>query len=539
MERVFFPPMRLRPVLLLPILTLCFTSSGFAFLDIFKKDLDKVPETAELRAEEAAAKVMVTEALEYETAGKTDKAFSAYRSVVKKFPETTSAAISQYKVGAIQKSRGDYVKAFDSYQTFIDNYKQSSAFSSAIASQFEIAQASQSGDHKEKFMGITRMVQRSEVLKMYGKVIENAPYSEYAPQSQFAIGEVLEDEDKGAEAALAYKKVVASYPKSKLAADAQFRIAEIGRMAVEDGSRNMANVDSSRRAYEDLVIGFDNDERAEEAKTRMVQFDELEAQKAFDVGRFYEKQKKYKSAELYYRRVAQSTGTTAAAEAQERLAIVQEKISEAPPEASARPVASGAAKIKEAIPRPKLGSRIFGRKKRAEAEAEEARLAAIEGDRPAPAVTASSPPAPGRTAIPSSSAASRPSVASAAPRVPKTSKRKDYVGPSKPSLGLAKKENRMRMDMSQLKNLPLGNLPLDNVAGLDKKDLQKGLKKITENLPEDIPAKLEKMPKDLSDLVIPPDIDEEDAIGKLDPSPEDGDDGEDSLIIPAPPEDDE
>ena len=270
-----------------------------------------------MREQEATAKLMVTEAMEFEAAGKQEKAFDIYRAVVKKYPVTTSAAMSQYKIGAIRKSRGEYVKAFESYQIFVDDYKQSSAFSAAIASQYEIAKASQTGEHKEKFIGISRKVQRSEVLNMYNKVIENAPYSEYAPQAQFAIGQVLEEDGKGAEATAAYKKVVASYPKSKLAADSQFRIAEIGRMAVEGGSRNLANVDSSRRAYEDLVIGFGDDARKEEARNRVVQFNELEAKKAFDVGRFYEKQKKYKSAALYYRRVAQSTGTTAAAEAQE------------------------------------------------------------------------------------------------------------------------------------------------------------------------------------------------------------------------------
>ena len=98
---------------------LVLSGTGYAGLfDVFKKDLDKVPETDELRRSEAAAQTLVTEALEYESAGKTDKAFDIYRGVVKKYPLTTAAAMSQYKVGAIQKANGDWVKAFESFQTF-------------------------------------------------------------------------------------------------------------------------------------------------------------------------------------------------------------------------------------------------------------------------------------------------------------------------------------------------------------------------------------------------------------------------------------
>ena len=386
--------MRKLSVLIFTLVGVALTSPSYAFLDIFKKDLEKVPETAEMRAQEAAAKAKVTQAMELEAAGKTDKAFDIYRGVVKKFPITTSAAMSQYKVGAIQKSRGDYTKAFESFQKFVDDYKQSSAFDAAVASQFEIAKASQTGEHKEKFIGISRKVQRSEVLEMYQSVIKNAPYSEYAPQAQYAIGEVLEKDKKNQEAVAAYRKVVALYPRTALAADAQFRIGELGAKAIESGSRNIANVDSSRRAYEDLLLGYENDARAEEARSRVVQFNELEAQKAFEIGRFYEKQKKYKSAALYYRRVSQSAGTSAAESAKERLSIVQAKIADQPVRETERPAASvrdSVEKVKR--DRPRLGGRLFGRKKRAEREAEEAaRLAASNPPPAAPSATTGAKP---------------------------------------------------------------------------------------------------------------------------------------------------
>ena len=552
--------------LMFALLSLSLTGTSSAFLEFFKKDLDKVPETEEMRARESAAQAKLQEAVELEANGRTDKAFDIYRGVVKKYPLTTSAAMGQYKVGVIQKDRGEYIKAFDSFQKFVDDYKQSSAFDAAVASQYEIAKASQTGEHKETFIGIRRKVQRSEVLEMYRSVIKNAPYSDYAPQAQYAIGEVLEEDGKSAEAAAAYQKVVASYPKTSLAADAQFRIGEIGSQAIEKGSENIANVDSSRRAFEELLIGYDNDDRRAEAESRVKQFNELEAKKALEIGQFYEKQKKYKSAELYYRRVSQSTGTSAAIEAAERLAEVRAKMGDELAAPAAEPsgfrpaaaVGGAATKIREAIPRPKLGSRLFGRKKRAEKEAEEAaRMAAAEQQAaeevaaatpPQPSPAAASAPAPAPEPVAVSKPVSKPSTSSQVAKVnpgsTKLTNRKGYLGPPKPALGLAKKENRMRMDMAKLQQLPFES------AGVDQKDLEKGLKKISENLPDEIPEELSKeLPDDLSKLVIPPEVEEkvealveaEKEEGAQEESTSeagsDGDDGEETLKIPPPPED--
>ncbi|MGI9241892.1 MAG: tetratricopeptide repeat protein [Verrucomicrobiales bacterium] len=533
--------MRQLPALILSIVCLALVpSSSHAFLDFFKKDLDKVPESEEMRQLEAEANVKVTKALELETAGRTSKALDIYKDVVRKYPVTTSAAMSQYKIGAIQKSQGHWDKAFKSFQTFIDEYKQSSAFDAAVASQFEIAEASQSGEYKEKFVGISRKVQRSEVLEMYEAVISNAPYSEYAPQAQFAIGAVREENGDGPAAVLAYKKVVASYPKTALAAEAQFRIGEIGAKAIEDGSRNIANVDSSRRAYEDLLIGYDDHERRDEAESRVVEFNELEAQKAFEVGRFYEKQKQYKSAALYYRRISQSTGTSAAIEAQERLTIVEAKLADelASVSESRSAAAEPTAAVGEETARKSkslFGGRLFGRKKRAREEA-----AQIEPPSPSEAVAATPPPAPrpapapaATTSRPPVSSPSSRNVAAVAPGATKVSKRKGYYGPPKPDLALSKKQNRMRIDTSKLQGAPF------DIGKLDQKDLEKGLKMIQEELPEDLPSGVANLeiPDDIEDKL--KGLDEVKDLDEVKKAVEEAGDGEGALKIPPLPEDDE
>jgi len=508
------------------VVSLVLSGTGFAgLMDIFKKDLDKIPETAEMRQQEQAALAMVATAQEYESAGKTDKAFDVYRDVVKKFPLTTSAAMGQYKVGAIQKSKGDWVKAFESYQKFIDNYKQSSAFDAAIASQFEIAKASQTGEHKETFIGISRKVQRSEVLKMYQSIIDNAPYSEYAPQAQYALGEVYEKDGKPAEAVAAYKKVVKDHPESKLAANAQYRVGTLGSEAIEKGSRNMENVERSKEAFEDILLGFEDDARREEAQSRVIEFTELEAQKALDIGKFYEKQKKYNSAALYYRRVASAQGTSASVEAATRLAKIEPKVTTQATAAPApapvrRPVeaASDAASgVREKVSRPRIGSRLFGRKKREEAQAEAdaaAAMAAIDRAASAPPsnpTTTSNPIANKPPITKPAPTGSRVATTTTAATATKLKKRKGYHGPPPPELAIAKKPNRMRLG-NGLANLPFGFKKDDVEKGLkkiDEEDMEKGLKALRSKLGKKDKADAEE---EIPDLVIPEDDDAEEAL---------------------------
>ena len=296
------------------------SANALPFVDLFAKDLERVPASAELRQQEDAARGKLNEALEYEASGRTKKALTGHRSVVRKYPLTTAAAMSQFKIGELNQRQGNYNDAFDGFQDFIDNYKGSSAFPQAIRAQYEIAQAGQNGDYKSKVLGfIPRTVQNSELLEWYGKIIENAPFSDFAPLAQFDIGLIYEDDDDDARAIAAYQALVDKYPKHPKASEAQFRIGAIGKASVESGNQNIASLASARGAMEDVLVAYQDSAEAQEARAAIQQFDMVEAEKMFKIGKFYEKQKKFRSAAIYYKKVAAVTASPLAGEAQERL----------------------------------------------------------------------------------------------------------------------------------------------------------------------------------------------------------------------------
>ena len=300
--------------------TLLLPATSWGFLDFFEKDYENAPNNAELQSQESAAKALLAEAQSQESGGSSGKAVNTYRKIVQLYPLTTTAALSQYKVGTIYEAQGDYVKAFDAFQMFVENYKGSSAFAAAVESQYNITVAGQNGEFKETFLGIPRKLQPSELLEMYGKVISNAPFSNYAPLAQFQIAEVYQNDGKAREAIAAYQKLVDDYPKSKKAPEAQYRIGAIGVNALENGSQDPAKMEKAKEAYQDLMIQFPDHERATAAQEGISKLTAGDAKKSFEIASFYERKKRYRSARVYYKKVAQVPSSPHYAEAQQKLA---------------------------------------------------------------------------------------------------------------------------------------------------------------------------------------------------------------------------
>ncbi len=310
-------------VLLAALCSLSLPATGWAFLDFFDKDLQNAPVGEEMQRQEGLARGMVDEAAALETSNP-DKARNIYRDVVKKYPLTATAGLAQYQVGVLYRGEGKHIKAFGAFQDFVDNYKRSAAFASAVQAQYEIARDGQAGSVKDKFMGIGRRLQPSELLDFYTKIIANAPYSEYAPLSQFAIGEVHQEKGEATEAIAAYQKMVDDYPRSPKAAEAQLRIGAIGDEMLKRGNQDAGKVETAKKAYEDLLIQYPDHELAAEARAGIAKLDIGSAAKAYDIGRFYEKQGRYSSARVYYEQVVAVPDSEYAAKASDRLANLPE-----------------------------------------------------------------------------------------------------------------------------------------------------------------------------------------------------------------------
>ena len=274
-------------------------SPAFGFLDFFKKDQKKAPSAAELQAQESEATGMLREAHSAESAGSNGKATGLYDSIVKKFPFTNSAAEAAYGKAMLVRKNGKLQPAFEAFQQLIDGFRQSPRFADAIQQQYEIAEEAKGGKKQRTLIMLPMKLGGEEVIKMYKKVISNAPFGKFAPLSQFSIAEIHQDKGEKNEAVTAYQLVVDNYPASKEAAEAQFRIGAISNIAAHN-TQDGQNLVATRDALKTYMTTNPTGDRSGEAQSMLSQVDEAQAARSLQIGKFYEKQGKNKAAAIYY-----------------------------------------------------------------------------------------------------------------------------------------------------------------------------------------------------------------------------------------------
>ncbi|TLD70715.1 outer membrane protein assembly factor BamD [Phragmitibacter flavus] len=287
----------------------------------FKKTPDSVPSASEQQSQEAAAQAMLRDAKTAQSTGDAGKALSIYRDIVSRYRFTNSAANAQFEYASILRSQDKLKDAFEAFQKFITDYRQSSLFDNAIEQQFQIAEEARAGKKQPTLLLIPMKMDRSELVTMYQGVIRNSPYGKYASYSQFAIGEVYQDDGDKVNANIAFQTVVENYPRTKLASEAQFRIGAISSAAAQR-TQDSANLNTTRDALETYRLANPDGERMSEAEALLSQSNEALALKSLEVAKFYEKAGKPAAAAIYYNEALTSGSPEIAVAARERLAAI-------------------------------------------------------------------------------------------------------------------------------------------------------------------------------------------------------------------------
>ncbi|MBP7948658.1 MAG: tetratricopeptide repeat protein [Verrucomicrobiales bacterium] len=260
----------------------------------FKKKAEPAaPAAGELQSQEAAAAALLAQAQAAEQAGKMGSAMATYKKIVKAHPLAPSAGTAQFRIAQHMEADAP-LDAFDAYQTLIDSYKASPHFAAAIDAQFSIAQKART-EKLSSLMMIKKKLSTSQTLKLYEQVITNAPQGRNAPEAKFQIGQIQEDEGETSEAIKSYQDVVDQYPRSTFAAQAQKKVAELSFDKVADGSRDAGTLSESRMAAQEAAL-FPGSDMGE----LRTQIDEKDAENSYRIAKFYDRQKNYRAAMIYY-----------------------------------------------------------------------------------------------------------------------------------------------------------------------------------------------------------------------------------------------
>jgi outer membrane protein assembly factor BamD len=268
-------------------------------------------------------------ALAREKAGDIGGAIGGYRKTVRRFSRATVASSAQYKIGVLlekQNNLGDAVKA---YEKLIKDYPRSTDFNNALDGVFRIGNAWLDGA-RQKVLGLPTFPSMEKAVTTFTIIIKNAPFSRLAPQAQFNIGQAREKQGDPKAAIVAYQLIVDKYPTDPAAADALYQIGFCYMQISRAGSYDRNAAQRARESFEDFLASYPTSEKAAQAKENLASLTTQQTGGSLQIAKFYDKQKQYRAAIVYYNDVIrQQPNSPDSEQAKARLEALRAKLGDA------------------------------------------------------------------------------------------------------------------------------------------------------------------------------------------------------------------
>jgi outer membrane protein assembly factor BamD len=271
------------------------------------------------------AQQLFERAQEAERRGDLGGAMKAYRIIVKKHGKDTLAAGSCYRLAQLQEQTHKYLLAAQSFAVLCEKYPKSDHFEEAVEGMFRIGESYLTGT-KTKILGVTFKSGMDDAADIFTMIIRTAPYGKYTARAQFDLGRAREKQNRNEAAIAAYQSVVEKFPDDPIAVDAQYQIGYIWSRASANGTYDPAAANNAKIAFEDFLSRYPNSEKAKQAKQNLKHMESKQTSTAYDVARFYDKQKQYRAAAIYYNEVIrQQPASTQGEKAKKRISELTRK----------------------------------------------------------------------------------------------------------------------------------------------------------------------------------------------------------------------
>src|SRR5438876_1043883 len=264
-----------------------------------------------------------------EKEGNIKRAIKAYKSLVKHHPKDTLASAALYRSAQLQEQLHEYTPAAESFSQLVEKYPGSPHFEEAIEAQFRVGEIYLNGK-KLKFLGIPLASALDDAVTVFANVVRTAPYGKYTARAQFDIGLAREKQGANDAALQAYQAVADKFPNEPVAVDAQYQIGYIWFTAAQTGTKDAAAASNAKTAFQDFLFHYPKSEKAAQAHANLDILEHKQTANSYKVAKFYDKQKYYRAAVIYYNEVIrQQPGSEESNEAKKRIDQLRAKFGDA------------------------------------------------------------------------------------------------------------------------------------------------------------------------------------------------------------------
>src|SRR5438034_3866147 len=264
-----------------------------------------------------------------EKEGNIKRAIKAYKSLVKRHPKDALAPSALFRSAQLQEQVHNYTPAAEAFLQLVERYPSSPNFEPAIEAQFRIGEIYLNGK-KLKVLGIPIASALDRAVTIFANVVRTAPYGKYTARAQFDIGLAREKQGANDAAIQAYQAVVDKFPNEPVAVNAQYQIGYIWFTAAQLGAKDAAAATNAKTAFEDFLFHYPKSEKAAHARANLESPDHKQTANSYKVAKFYDKQKYYRAAVIYYNEVIrQQPGSQESNEAKKRIDQLRAKFGDA------------------------------------------------------------------------------------------------------------------------------------------------------------------------------------------------------------------
>ncbi len=230
---------------------------------------------------------------------KLDKAAEQFKLILKQYPKSRVAPESQYRLGTICEETGDFVEAHKAYQALIKSYPQSERFDEVIEREYQIGTMFLSGK-KGKLMGLDIRPSLPLATEVFQKIVESAPYGAFGDKAQFGLAMAYQKSGRFDDSLDAYQALIDQYPQSPLVQDARLQMTEVSYAKSSSQTRDQGALDEAARQAQSYLKKYPDSAESEKAAKINQEIDELNAEKNYRIGLYYEKDNYLASALIYY-----------------------------------------------------------------------------------------------------------------------------------------------------------------------------------------------------------------------------------------------
>lgn len=229
-------------------------------------------------------------------------AIREFQKLIRHYPKAREAAEAQFYIGSALAQQGKLREAFAAYQLVVDKYPFSERAAEIVQLQFGLGEKILQGEGEKGFFGAV-VGSSDEVVKIFEAVIRNAPYGPLAPEAQYRIGLYLMEKKLYQEARDEFMKVINNYPESERAKAAEYQIAYSDSLRSVAPQYDQEITKAAVVGFEDYLRRNPGSELSDKAREKIGKLREKEAENHFVIAQFYEKQKNFAAAKIYFQTV--------------------------------------------------------------------------------------------------------------------------------------------------------------------------------------------------------------------------------------------